>query len=65
MLLTTLYAILVSVVYFKGERCADLLPALKGEGSCEGGSQVPLIYSVTSVTWGAFGVIRGAPSEAE
>jgi len=33
MLLTTLYAILVSVVYFKGERCADLLPALKGEGS--------------------------------
>jgi hypothetical protein len=33
MLLTTLYAILVSVVYFKGERCTDLLPALKGEGS--------------------------------
>jgi hypothetical protein len=24
---------------------SDLLPALKGEGSCEGGSQVPLIYS--------------------
>jgi len=24
---------------------ADLLPALKGEGSCEGGSHVPLIYS--------------------